>query len=104
MLVKCYEITNLIAKPPRDNKYMRSPIEFIATISTKISENARSAGLKRITIPLSEVLDLPDQTHINVIGVITQIGDLKEVDSSSAKNQNELLYIYIVNKTIIHHW
>ena len=26
---KCYEITNLKAKPPRDNKYMRSPIDRI---------------------------------------------------------------------------
>ena len=42
---KYYELTNLTAKMPRDTKYMNSPIEFMATSITKVTETTRT-GLK----------------------------------------------------------
>ena len=58
---KYYELTNLRAGiKPRDARYMSSPIEFMATSTTKMTETTRTGGLKKDCTQLSEVVALED--------------------------------------------
>ena len=57
---KYYELTNLKAKKPRDTRYMSSPIEFVATNTTKAVETTRTGGLRKDCTQLFEVVALED--------------------------------------------